>query len=577
MSHNQPSAVEELRALGVDRNVPVAIAIGADGVGIAVGSSTVVVEECAPAAVVAEIEDAFHPRWVWWDQSTARTLVAGGTRVAACWDLSAVHRLLFGGWRAGAARVWATLHDLDPSGAPSLGQLDLLAAPVSGGSPDDPVQPDGYLQPEWVDGQARSTAIAAAKWASLALEARELQQARLEMIRSDSVNAGDPIATARSESAAELLCAELAIEGLPVSIAVAGRLLQELIGPRPRDDEDAARLRARRDALVTEELPAAFGIDLRSPADVKTLLRRLGIDVPDTRAWRLEALRESNPSVDALLRWRKAERIATTFGYGWLDAHVGADGRLRGEWAGSDGAAGRMTAQAGLHNMPAELREIVVAEPDHVFVRADLGQIEPRVLAAVSRDASLIAATHDDDMYAPVARRLGVERPVAKVAVLAAMYGQTSGTAGQALRGLEAAYPVAMTYLADAARAGEEGRELRTFGGRLLRMYDIGEASDHRAAAAGRGRYARNAMVQGAAAELFKAWAATVRARGADLDARIVLCLHDELLVHVPTVNADATATSLHDCLTEAATRWQRGAGVRFVADVSISPTWSKP
>ena len=222
MSHNQPSAVEELRALGVDRNVPVAIAIGADGVGIAVGSSTVVVEECAPAAVVAEIEDAFHPRWVWWDQSTARTLVAGGTRVAACWDLSAVHRLLFGGWRAGAARVWATLHDLDPSGAPSLGQLDLLAAPVSGGSPDDPVQPDGYLQPEWVDGQARSTAIAAAKWASLALEARELQQARLETIRSDSVNAGDPMATARSESAAELLCAELAIEGLPVSIAVYG-------------------------------------------------------------------------------------------------------------------------------------------------------------------------------------------------------------------------------------------------------------------------------------------------------------------------------------------------------------------
>ena len=45
------------------------------------------------------------------------------------------------------------------------------------------------------------------------------------------------------------------------------------------------------------------------------------------------------------------------------------------------------------------------------------------------------------------------------------------------------------------------------------------------------GRFARNAVVQGAAAELFKAWAATVRAGLLGLDARIVLCLHDELLV----------------------------------------------
>ena len=57
---------------------------------------------------------------------------------------------------------------------------------------------------------------------------------------------------------------------------------------------------------------------------------------------------------------------------------------------------------------------------------------------------------------------------------------------------------------------------------------------DARRSAAARGRYARNAMVQGAAAELFKVWAVTVRARGASLGARIVLCLHDELLVHAP-------------------------------------------
>ena len=66
-----------------------------------------------------------------------------------------------------------------------------------------------------------------------------------------------------------------------------------------------------------------------------------------------------------------------------------------------------MTASAGLHNMPAHLRSAVIAEAGHVFVRADLGQIEPRILAAVSGDRALAKATAEDDMYSPVAKRAG--------------------------------------------------------------------------------------------------------------------------------------------------------------------------
>ncbi|SNQ49642.1 hypothetical protein FRACA_3590001 [Frankia canadensis] len=199
-------------------------------------------------------------------------------------------------------------------------------------------------------------------------------------------------------------------------------------------------------------------------------LRSVGIDVPDTRSGRLEPLRAAHPVVGALLDWRRAERIATTYGHRWLDTHVGADGRLRGRWHASDGGAGRMTAQAGLHNLPADLRTVVVAEPGRVFVRADLGQIEPRVLAIVSRDPALRAATLADDMYAPVAAQLGRDRPEAKVAMLAAMYGQTTGTAGEALRRMRRAYPTALAYLDDADTAGRAGRDLRTYGGRRLRL-----------------------------------------------------------------------------------------------------------
>jgi DNA polymerase-1 len=159
------------------------------------------------------------------------------------------------------------------------------------------------------------------------------------------------------------------------------------------------------------------------------------------------------------------------------------------------------------------------------------------------------------------------------------MYGQTTGHGAQALRRLEVGYPVAMTYLDRAARAAEAGRDVRTHGGRLVRMGAAnpgdGAASEARAAVAARGRYGRNAVIQGAAAELFKAWAVTVRARIERLGARIVLCLHDELLVQAPREHGEVAARLLSDCLDEAVRLWAPSTSVRFVADVSLIVRWS--
>ncbi len=408
-----------------------------------------------------------------------------------------------------------------------------------------------------------------ARWAALALDVAGQQQVALAALDGRPM----ALATARSESTAELLCAELSADGLPVDRAVAEQVLASLIGPRPRSDADAAAQRAARDAEVLRHVPAGVTTDLRSPAQVKSLLARMGVDVPDTRAWRLREMRDAHPLVGALLDWRKAERIATTYGYAWLDEHLAADGRLRGAWTGSDGAAGRMTASAGLHNMPAAMRPAVIAAEGHVFVRADLGQIEPRVLAAVSGDRALVAAARSDDLYAPVAAQLSVDRAVAKVAVLGAMYGQTTGHGAQALRRLNAAYPVAMAYLDSADRAGQAGRDLRTYGGRLIQLAATEPRSSSRIAAYG--RYARNAMIQGAAAELFKMWAVIVRARCAPLGARIVLCLHDELLVHSPREQAGTVSRLVDECLREAAQRWAPGCGVRFISDTTVVRSWS--
>ena len=549
-------------------------------------------------------DEEFRPRWVTWSQEDAQRLVALGVRLSTCWDVAAVHRLLFGGWRADPGFAWAHLRRLPLDGVPApgpaaaAGMADLFDAAREEESPparketaDDtgPVGADGYLRLDWTRGGWAGSPERLLAWARLARQAAELQRGALEadtggagggaggdsgQVRRGSGGAGGAwaVATVRAESTVELLCAELSADGLPMDRDAAEQVLAGFIGPRPRGDAEAAAMRAARDGAVLRHAPAGVTADLRSPVQVRSLLAAAGVEVPDTRAWRLEEFKDTSPLVAALLEWRKAERIATTYGYGWLDENLGPDGRLRGAWTGSDGAAGRMTASSGLHNMPAAIRRAVIAAQGHLFVRADLGQIEPRVLAAVSGDPALALATQADDMYLPVATELGVDRPTAKVAMIAAMYGQTTGHGGVAGRRMRAAYPVAMGYLDSADRNARAGRDLRTYGGRLVRMSG-GIASPARTAA--RGRYGRNALVQGAAAELFKMWAVTVRARGPALGARIVLCLHDELLVHVAEEHADAAAALVGDCLAETARRWAPRGDVRLIAETSVVRCWA--
>jgi len=565
--------VTSLSEAGVARGDYVGLVIAPScglGVATAAGGWTI-----PPGAAVADevgrADEKLRPRWAVWSGQTTARLAADGARLATCWDIAAAHRLLFGGWRADPGFVWARLRGLTADTMPTAGPLDLFG--MDDGDDDDPVTPDGHLRSEWVSGGWSDGPDRIVRWAELARAVAGLQQTALSALPDRPM----ALATARCESTAELLCADLSVDGLPMDLAVAEQVLAGFIGPRPRSEAEALALRAARDADVLRHAPPGTSADLRSPAQVRALLGRVGVDVPDTRAWRLRELKDAHPLVSALLQWRKAERIATTYGYAWLDGALGEDSRLRGTWTGSDGAAGRMTASAGLHNMPAALRQAVVAEKGHVFVRADLGQIEPRVLAAVSGDGALVVAARADDMYAPVAAQLGVDRPTAKVAVLGAMYGQTTGHGAQALRRLNAAYPVAMAYLDAADHAGQAGRDLRTYGGRLILLApaDPGQEPRSSSRAAAYGRYARNALVQGAAAELFKMWAVTVRARCGHLGARIVLCLHDELLVHAPREHAETVSRLVDDCLRETAQRWAPGCGVRFIADTTIIRSWS--
>jgi DNA polymerase-1 len=528
---------------------------------------------------------------VWSAGLALREVVTAGVAVTRTWDLAEVHRLIHGGWWASPGHVVAGCGGLPEGDVPRPAPAhragfdgDLFEAASAG--EECLLTPEGHLRADaltaWATDDHRLEQLC-----RLALDCQRQQEAALRSLAGAEGQAGQAserlVRTAWSESAAAVLCLELERDGLPVDRLAAEDLISASAGARPRDDAEAAAIRAQRDRAVLAHATGRDRTDLRNPAQVRDLLASAGVQVPNTRAWVLEPYRETHALVDALLTWRKDERIATTYGYRWLDDNVGPDDRLRGAWTACDGAAGRMTAQNGLHNLPAPLRPAICAEPGHVFVRADLGQIEPRVLAVVSADRAFAEATRSDDLYAPVAAKLGADRPKAKVAVLAAMYGQRSGAAGEALKDLERAYPVAMGLLDRAYADGVARRPVRTYGGRLIRMGAADPQSDGGGigasspeAGAARGRFARNAIIQGSAAELFKAWAATVRHAVRPLGGQIVLCLHDELLVHVPQEQAAAAQRAVEDALEVASVTWAGTDRVRFVADTGIIRRWSE-
>ena len=160
-------------------------------------------------------------------------------------------------------------------------------------------------------------------------------------------------------------------------------------------------------------------------------------------------------------------------------------------------------------------------------------------------------------------------RDQAKVAMLGAMYGATTGESGRLMPKLARAYPRAIGMVEDAARAGERGEVVTT---RLGRSSPPGQSSAYdesvppseltraRERARAWGRFTRNFIVQGTAAEWALCWMASIRRRLTTLaegewltDApHLVFFLHDEVVVHCPAELADSVATEVRAAAAEA-------------------------
>lgn len=480
-----------------------------------------------------------HPiadRWIW--PSTAAfypRLLDAGTTVPRCLDIEAAEAVLLG-----HEGMWGLPRSL----AAACARLRGLPVPADPPPRSFGGEPESTLfdpEPATLHGIDDVLAVHAAQRDRIAASAAPH---RLRLLLA-------------AESAGMLVAAEMHRAGLPWRADVHDALLTELLGGRYPGGLEPPRL-----AELADDVSRAFGERVRPdlPAEVVRAFRKAGVRVTSTRKWELQEV--DHPAVAPLLEYKKLYRLHTAHGWSWLQTWV-HDGRFRPEYLPGGAMSGRWTTHGGgALQIPRVVRRAVVADEGWRLVVADADQMEPRVLAAVSGDPGLMAAADGTrDLYEALAdRAFAGGRAEAKLALLGAIYGQTSGDALKYLADLRRRFPAAVAYVDEAARAGEEGRLVRSHLGRTcapseaaddgeagLPQEDDGGGASARggAAARARGRFARNFVVQASAAEWALCLLAALRQELAGMRAELVFFQHDEVIVHCPREEAPAVAKAL--------------------------------
>ncbi len=536
-----------------DGRAVTATAVAADGTP---GAVTTVPADELPGWVAAR-ESAGPVRWVWDD--TTRwypALLDAGVRVRGCTDLRLSAAVLRGSPHTGPGPVgdpgWAALQPVT-AGDPALFAL---------ADPADALDPVA-------EHRRQQAAVAASP-----------HRGRLGLLLA-------------AESSGALAAAEMTWAGLPWRADEHDRLLTGLLGERPPPGVRPPVL--ERLAGEVRAALGAPGLNPDSPAAVLAALQVAGLPVEDTRSGTLE--RVEHPVVPPLLEYKRLARLLAANGWSWLGTWV-RGGRFRPVFLPGGVVTGRWASHGGgALSVPVQVRPAAVADEGWRLVVADVAQLEPRVLAGMSRDGALAEAARAADLYAGmVAAGVVATRAEAKLGVLGALYGGTRGESGRVMPRLARRYPRAIGLVEDAARAGERGEVVSTLLGRgspapggawAQRPADLGEAPqpagrDSDRARRAWGRFTRNFVVQGTGAEWALCWVADLRNRLWDLgrgrlDQRphLAFFLHDEVVVHTPEHLAPAVAEQVRAAAATAGRLLFGDFPLDFPLDVAVVRSWA--
>jgi len=354
---------------------------------------------------------------------------------------------------------------------------------------------------------------------------------------------------------------------------------------------------------LTDEIAALAGerINLNSPKQLGELLFvKLGIPSPkkkiSTNAEVLEQLAEEYPICGKVLEYRKYQKLESTY----IDALIpmrDAGGRIHTRFDPVGTATGRISsAEPNLQNIPVRtelgkaIRGAFIARPGWLLVDADYSQIELRVLAHMSGDETMINAFRlDQDIHARTAAEVyGVPleevtsqmRSASKAVNFGIVYGISEFTLAKniGVSRWEARdfidryfdrYPGVKAYMDAAVKKGHEQGYVTTLMHRRRYLPEL--ASANYAVRSFGERCAMNSPIQGTAADIIKlAMIAVARAlREEGFEAKLILQVHDELIVEAPEAEAQRVSDLLRRCMEGVMT-----LDVPLRTDISIGGDW---
>ncbi len=366
-------------------------------------------------------------------------------------------------------------------------------------------------------------------------------------------------------------------------------------------DSIASELR-RIEEEIFHHAGAPFNIN--SPPQLRTVLyERLGLRPSkrtktgfSTDASVLESLREEHPIVDAILRFRERAKLRSTYIDALPPLVDPRTKRLHCRFNQTVAATGRLSSDSpNLQNIPVrteegrQIRRAFIPEEGYLLLVADYSQIELRVLAHLSGDPELVSAFErgQDIHRSSIAKALGIDedsvtpelRSIGKMVSYGVTYGMGPYGLSQRLRipmeaartyieGFFALYPGVRAYLDSVVgRAAEEGFTTTLLGRR--RYLPELQARNPRIRSLGE-RMALNAPIQGSAADIMKlAMVRADRSLGEGL-ARMVLTVHDELVLEVPAGEVHEAGARVREAMEGAVE-----LSVPLKVDLAWGPNWA--
>lgn len=339
-----------------------------------------------------------------------------------------------------------------------------------------------------------------------------------------------------------------------------------------------------------KQLGVALFEDLALPCKKKT---KSGYS---TSADVLESLKNQHPVVSMVLQYRTLSKLNSTYCEGLLKV-IGDDGRIHSSFNQTETRTGRISStEPNLQNIPVrtelgrEMRKFFTAREGWVLVDADYSQIELRVLADISGDKNMIDAfKNNQDIHAITASQVfnmpldfvtGEMRSRAKAVNFGIVYGigayslakdigVTNKEAKNYIESYLKHYSGIDKYMHDVVEKAKDTGYVETVFGRRRYLPEL-SASNGMTRAFGE-RVARNAPIQGTAADIIKIAMIKVdkRLTEENLEARLVLQVHDELIVECPSHESMRVAMILQEEMEKAVS-----LSVPLVADSAVGKTW---